>query len=186
LEKHSLEFSRYGLIAPTNIASLIQSVESAQPSALPTIYDVIKPFVDSLSARLNAYRPVHDSIQAFVQIVNGFLHDKRVEFFVGRGLSIVTPEGQSLSPAALSSGERQLVLLFSNLLVVSKQNTLFIVDEPELSLNVKWQRQLVKNLFGFTKGTNIQFVLATHSIELLSSYKEAVVRLVPIRDEPSL
>jgi len=182
LEKRSLEFSRYGLIAPTNIASLIQSVESAQKSALPTINDVIKPFVDSLSARINAYRPVHDSIEAFVHIVNSFFHDKRIEFFLGRGLSIVTPEGQNLSPSSLSSGERQLLLLFSNLLVVSKQNTIFIVDEPELSLNVKWQRQLVKHLFHFTQGTNVQFVLATHSIELLSAYKESVVRLTPISD----
>jgi energy-coupling factor transporter ATP-binding protein EcfA2 len=177
LEKRSVAFSRLGLIAPTNIASLIESIHSAQPSALSTIHDVIKPYMNSLTARLNAFQRVHDSIDAFVGIVNGFFHDKSVEFHVGRGLYIRTSEGQTLAPGALSSGERQLLLLFSNLLVASGQSSIFIVDEPELSLNVKWQRQLIRHLLAFTETTNVQFVFATHSIELLTRYKENVARL---------
>jgi ABC-type glutathione transport system ATPase component len=120
---------------------------------------------------------VYDSIKSFVDTVNGFYQDKRIDFFVRRGLQIVTTEGESLSPTSLSSGERQLLLLFSNLLLATKRNSIFIVDEPELSLNVKWQRQLIKHLFDLTRTTAVQFVFATHSIELLSRHKEDVVRL---------
>ena len=52
-----------------------------------------------------------------------------------------------------------------------------MIDEPELSLNVKWQRELTKTLLGFIVGTRTQFILATHSIELLSRRQDCVVKL---------
>jgi energy-coupling factor transporter ATP-binding protein EcfA2 len=177
LSQRSLAFSRYGLIAPTTIDPLIKAIQSARASTLPTIRDVVKPYIDGLTVRMNALQKVHDSIDAFITNVNSFLHDKNVSFHMGSGLTIATPEAQSLPPGALSSGERQLLLLFTNLFVATRQNSLFIVDEPELSLNVKWQRRLIKQLLDFTKESRIQFVFATHSIELLTRYKEFVVQL---------
>ena len=95
----------------------------------------------------------------------------------------MTSTGQVISPGSLSSGERQLLLLFSNLFVLSSQNSIFIVDEPELSLNVKWQRQLIKHLLSFTERSKVQFILATHSIELLTQYKECVLALTRINQD---
>ena len=56
--------------------------------------------------------------------------------------------------------------------------TIFIIDEPEISLNVKWQRQLIHALLELTKGSQVQFILATHSMELLSQYMGHVIKLV--------
>ncbi|WP_146055604.1 AAA family ATPase, partial [Streptomyces malaysiensis] len=55
--------------------------------------------------------------------------------------------------------------------------TIFVIDEPEISLNVKWQRSLVDALLGCAKGSEIQLILASHSIELLTAHREQVVRL---------
>ena len=55
--------------------------------------------------------------------------------------------------------------------------TIFLIDEPEISLNVKWQRVLVDTLLGLVRGTNVEFILATHSLELLASQREHVYRL---------
>lgn len=185
LDQRSLKFSRYGLIAPIDITSLAKSIESANAGALVTINDVLRPYMDGLTARLNALQRAHDSIDSLVGFVNSFFSDKKVEFLLGRGLTVATTTGQTLSPGSLSSGERQLLLLFSNLFIVSGQNSIFIVDEPELSLNVKWQRQLVKHLLDFTEQSNVQFIFATHSIELLARYKDHVLRLTSA-SQPSL
>jgi predicted ATPase len=61
--------------------------------------------------------------------------------------------------------------------VAKQRPSVFIIDEPELSLNVKWQRMLVSSLLAAAKDAQMQFVLATHSIELLARYNAYVVEL---------
>jgi predicted ATPase len=53
----------------------------------------------------------------------------------------------------------------------------FIIDEPELSLNVKWQRRLVQSLLDCTEGASVQFLMASHSMELLARHRSHVVPL---------
>jgi predicted ATPase len=77
----------------------------------------------------------------------------------------------------LSSGEKQLLLLFCNTIRARTQANIFVVDEPELSLNVKWQRQLLQSLLALVKGTGVQFVIATHSIELLAGQRDSIIHL---------
>jgi ABC-type glutathione transport system ATPase component len=77
----------------------------------------------------------------------------------------------------LSSGEGQLLFLLASTIVARERSSLFMIDEPELSLNVAWQRQLVKSLLELTRDSSVQFVLATHSIELLTRYSEFVLDL---------
>jgi energy-coupling factor transporter ATP-binding protein EcfA2 len=77
----------------------------------------------------------------------------------------------------LSSGEKQLLLLLCDTIAAREQPSIFIIDEPEISLNVKWQRRLITLLQDCIKGSRVQFFLATHSLELLTGHKEFVVKL---------
>ena len=54
-----------------------------------------------------------------------------------------------------------------------------MIDEPEISLNIKWQRELIDAMRKITKDSKNQLVIATHSIELLAQYSETVVSLAP-------
>lgn len=177
--ERSAKFSRYGLIAPTSIDTLIASIQSASPNALPAIQDVVKPFIDGLQARLDALRSVHDAVDTFVETLNRFYKDKTVSFGVKTGTVISGSGGEPLAPNVLSSGEKQLLLLFCNLLIARGQDSIFIIDEPELSLNVKWQRQLTSSLLDFGSSSRTQFMLATHSIELITRYRNCVLKLAP-------
>jgi predicted ATP-dependent endonuclease of OLD family len=71
-------------------------------------------------------------------------------------------------------------MLFCNTLPARETTCIFMIDEPEISLNVKWQRKLIQSLIELTKDKQVQFIFATHSIELLSQYRENVARLKPI------
>ena len=77
LDQRSVGFSQYGLIAPTNINRLVRSIEAAQPETLATINDVLRPYMDGLTARLNALQGAHDSIDSFVAFVNNFFTIRR-------------------------------------------------------------------------------------------------------------
>lgn len=48
--------------------------------------------------------------------------------------------------ADLSSGEKQIVSLFSHLYLSGRPNFFVLIDEPELSLSVPWQRRLLPDI----------------------------------------
>jgi energy-coupling factor transporter ATP-binding protein EcfA2 len=151
----------------------------ALPDGRLTVADeVLTPFLQSLDARLDALQDAQKVIATFLREANGFLRDKELAFRPQRGLSVRTiPDGQALRPAQLSSGERHLTLLLCNAVLARRDTRVFLVDEPELSLNVKWQRKVVSALLACTEASPVQFVMATHSLELLSEYQDCVVRL---------
>jgi energy-coupling factor transporter ATP-binding protein EcfA2 len=170
-------FSRFGLIGPLNVDPFVDALRSASASNLITLENVIAPYIDSVKARLDALEPLHEAIDAFIQIFNSFYHNKTVSFDLQKGMFVRTTWGATVPLTSLSSGERQLLLLFCNIIVARDSQSIFIIDEPELSLNVKWQRRLVDTLLEFTKLNPIQFILASHSIELTSRHASHVLKL---------
>lgn len=78
----------------------------------------------------------------------------------------------------LSSGEQQILILFSYIAFNSQDGKLFIIDEPELSLHIKWQEDFLNQLEHVTpRGT--QLILATHSPILASKKREKAMVLLP-------
>ena len=179
LELRSCLFARFGLVSTINVKPLVQGLTSAKQKVHPFIAQVVSNFIDGQRARLDALDELNALLDRFVGLINGFFIDKTIKFIVGEGITILTDSGLPLKPEYLSSGEKQLLLLFCNVLTSSDSASLFIIDEPELSLNVKWQRKLVDALHDVTSGGRCQFLLATHSIELLAKHRKQVVKLDP-------
>lgn len=77
----------------------------------------------------------------------------------------------------LSAGEKQMLSFIAY--NTFYQNTIFIIDEPELSLHVDWQRQLLPTLM--QQGTSNQFIIATHSPFIYSKYPDKEAPLIEDR-----
>ena len=176
LEDDSKALAQFGLGEVIDGDTLSKSLASANPMTLPFVVQVLGSFLDGQRARLNAVRAIYEKIRSFVTITNDYFTDKTVEYNIYDGLSIQLPDDQ-LNPDLLSSGEKHLLLLFLNVFASSGRSSLFIIDEPELSLNVKWQRTIVGSLLALSENTQCQFLMATHSIELIAKHREHVVRL---------
>ena len=176
LEGISEKFAEFDLGSVINAAHFAESLSSADELTLPVVVQVLRSFLNGQRARLSALDVLYEKMRNFVATTNEYLTDKDLELDISKGLTIRIPDGE-LNSALLSSGEQHLLLLFLNVFTSGEQPRLFIIDEPELSLNVKWQRQLVDSLLGLTRNTPCQFLLATHSIELLSRHREYVRRL---------
>jgi ABC-type glutathione transport system ATPase component len=144
---------------------------------LNVIAQVIKPYLDSNEARFAALDSLQSTLATFVDQLNTvFFRKKVVNFDLGHGVGI-SAGGQPLNPELLSSGEKQLLVLFCNVAQASDRPAIFIIDEPELSLNVDWQRHLIDALQKLAS-ENVQFIFATHSLELLSRHRNNVAKLV--------
>lgn len=181
--ERSKDFSRFGLISPPLKTEKLVNMLNNVASNKFVVWQVLKPYLDSITARLDALQETQDVLTVFVNTINEFLRDKEISLNVRDGLNIVIDGKRSLPPEQLSSGEKQLLLLLCNTLTARDKATIFIIDEPEISLNVKWQRNLIRALLDCTKGSQVQFLLATHSIELLSQYRNHVVKFENKADE---
>jgi ABC-type molybdenum transport system ATPase subunit/photorepair protein PhrA len=177
IESRTAQLAKYELATALSTAEFKSALQGRSQKQKNLAAELLQPYVKSLESRLDAVEPIYRLIDEFVRTINGFLLDKAISFKQSEGFAIHNRLGSPLQPADLSSGEQQLLLLFSYVLTAREMPSVFMIDEPEISLNIKWQRQLIQSLLDITKGARIQFMFASHSIELLSQHRKRVVRL---------
>lgn len=114
-------------------------------------------------------------LRKFEEIVNTFLQPKRIEIEDTGDVKIHSPMQQNILPTMLSSGEKQILILLIQALVREDEPVVYVADEPELSLHVKWQENLLKSLTQLTK--QIQIIVATHSPDIVGPYNDRVIDL---------
>lgn len=95
----------------------------------------------------------------------------------GGGLDIFRGE-KPLSIEMLSSGEKQLIILLTEALLQKSQNSVFIADEPELSLHIDWQRKLLSSIRDLN--SNAQIIVATHSPEIAGAWRTKLIKMEDI------
>ncbi len=125
---------------------------------------------------------IMNPIELFLDTVNEFISTsdfkKRVEINVNGRVYFRTEDNEKgMSIQYLSSGERQLLVFFANLVFGVKDTSsgIFVVDEPELSLHLSWQKVFVKKALEVNK--NVQFIFATHAPEIIGNYRNKSEKL---------
>jgi len=61
----------------------------------------------------------------------------------------------------LSSGEKQLLIILLTVLLQDQKPYVLIMDEPEISMHIEWQKSLITNILELN--SNCQIIFATHS-----------------------
>lgn len=110
------------------------------------------------------YEPMDKAQELFAQLFD----DKEwceEEDTQGTLLFKVKNTGVLLSPSQLSSGEKQLLLLLLSTLCQNRKPCVTIWDEPEISLHITWQQQLIRIMRELNP--NMQLIIATHSPSIL-------------------
>ncbi|MGO4266141.1 MULTISPECIES: AAA family ATPase [unclassified Stenotrophomonas] len=107
--------------------------------------------------------------QSFVECINRFFVDsgKCIEVDSVGSLKVFRPDETEVPLDALSSGERQLLVMFGHIYFNSfgNRSNAFVIDEPELSLHLRWQEILVDEMLA--SNSRAQFIIATHSPEIV-------------------
>ena len=121
------------------------------------------------------------SSRSFLESLNGFLHDsgKKLIFSEPDILTVELPNGRNTGAANLSSGELQLLTLFTFLYFRFGQEEEFtiIIDEPELSLHLLWQSRYLEAITD--ANPRAQFIVATHSPEIAAPFEERIIDISP-------
>lgn len=107
-------------------------------------------------------------IDQFVEVCNRYLTRKHFVFDRSSlSLEIILRDGvdegekRTVSLRELSSGEKQIVSLFSHILLSGKDKFFILIDEPELSLSVPWQETFLPDILATGRVTGL--IAVTHS-----------------------
>ncbi|WP_395600686.1 AAA family ATPase [Pseudomonas sp. B19125] len=113
-------------------------------------------------------------IKEFCETMNSFLRSSRKELTVDSvGKIKIFQGGKTVDLLSLSSGEKQLLILMAHARFGSVRGRTFIVDEPELSLHMRWQEMLVEALIAGNQDN--QFIFATHSPEIVGYHTDKCI-----------
>ena len=141
-----------------------------------TKLEVLSVYAQDAEKKLGVFDDVFFRIDLFKKLVNARFIDKEIS--IGQsGFEFVTSNGTRLSPVELSSGEQHEVVLLYELLFKVKDNSIILIDEPELSLHVAWQEEFLKDLSEMAELSRFQALIATHSPQIINDRWDLTVEL---------
>lgn len=133
---------------------------------------VLSVYLNDSEEKLKIYDDLLAKIELFVNIINqkDFAF-KSIKISSDKGFSFYqNKQQQELSLTDLSSGEQQEVVLLYELLFKTMPNTLILIDEPEISLHVLWQKAFIDDLQKIAAIKKINFLVSTHSPQIINNH----------------
>lgn len=145
---------------------ILSMVDSQSKDLLDNNYLVY--FLEQLLAVYKKQEKYDSAIKSFCKVCNKYLHEKEFIFDesnVTLRIYRKFQDGIHLNDVVqlnqLSSGEKQIVSIFSRIYLDVDKRYVILLDEPELSLSIYWQENLLPDLIN---SGNCDFLMAvTHS-----------------------
>ena len=120
-------------------------------------------------------KEIFSQVNLFISTLKSFIKDKNLIFSAGE-LSV--SNGGPIPLPKLSSGEKQLLILFIEALLQRQKPFIFLADKPELSLHIAWQRNIISAICSINP--NAQIIVATHSPEVAGKFRFAILDMEDI------
>lgn len=99
--------------------------------------------------------------KTFLDILNNLLKETNKTFSEDTFTFKINNQEYELLHSQLSSGEKQIFYILLKALIQDNKPTIFLLDEPEISLHIEWQRELLNNIR--ILNPNCQIITVTHS-----------------------
>ncbi len=140
---------------------------------------------DALKERQEFQQKAFREIDTYFNVVNSFLDKKELAYEQSQQrrvprVGLKFPDGTWSSIRVMSSGERQLLTM---LYAVNKMsgNSAVLIDEPELSLHIDWQEELLEKMMEHLGDR--QIIVCTHSPSIAAGFDDYMKEVAPIFNE---
>jgi predicted ATP-dependent endonuclease of OLD family len=168
---------RYGPYSSVRIPDIDAIYSDAVP---PDSKKFLNYFLGQLNSVIQKTQDIESTVEQFINNCNKYLsgddastatkrsanvtsNDDKVLTFDKRNLRVTVTSRRAkrkIPLDALSSGEKQMISLFAQLYLYPKKK-LVLIDEPELSLSLDWQRKILPDILSSL--TCEQVIAITHS-----------------------
>jgi predicted ATP-binding protein involved in virulence len=141
-------------------------------------------YLNDTEKKLQVFDLLLSQLELYVKIINERrFTNKSIKISKDSGIEVILNSRRKLDLAKLSSGEQQEIILLFELLFHTNQKDLIMIDEPEISLHVAWQKDFLSDLVEIQKITNSNFMLATHSPQIINDRWDLTIDLWGIANE---
>ena len=171
---------------------IIANITNASPEELKDFQDLT---IESNQIKEKNYQ----HLNLFKEIIDNFYKDTKKEIIFDDSLiknpkipllvkfidsdmpSVSDEEKEWRFITNLSSGEKQLLIIFLTIIIENNKPFILLLDEPETSLHVEWQAMLIENIQKLN--SNIQIIIATHNPLILLNRISNEIGVINIDDE---
>lgn len=135
-------------------------------------------FLENLINNYEKQNEYDEKIRDFIITCNKYLNGKKFEYNESsvevRIVNIKT--GDNINIDNLSSGEKQIISIFAKLYLDTENETIILIDEPELSLSINWQSMLIPDIVNTNRCRKL--VAVTHSPYIFDNKYEAFTKSI--------
>lgn len=150
-----------------------------------TQISVMSVYARDTVMKLEVLESLASRVELLLNILNKKFTNKKIGISRDSGMIVKGPDDQKIAINALSSGEQHEIVLLYDLLFKTSPNTLVLIDEPELSLHVSWQRSFLDDLLEVIKLAKFDVLLATHSPYIVGDRSDLMAVLSSGQMEPN-
>ena len=130
---------------------------------------VLFAYLKGLKEKFSKFSTILEKTNLFHKMLTskGFAN-KSVEISPQHGFIIKADKGDILKTHQLSSGEQNEIVMLYLLVYEVPDQSLLLIDEPENSLHVAWQKTIVDDMKEIASVKHLQIIIATHSPSIVS------------------
>jgi len=164
---------------PNDAAQLFEMEESV-PGEQDSIRAILKLYDSALVSRASREEEAFKGLRLLEDSFNRFITPKALRlvgsgFRGGRSPAVSYPNGHQIKLGVLSSGERQVLTMLFCATHMSPADGTMLIDEPEISLHVDWQRIILDEIM--RQAGDRQVIVCTHAPEVVAEHRKALVEL---------
>ncbi|MBF1525846.1 MAG: AAA family ATPase [Prevotella pallens] len=130
---------------------------------------VLFAYLKGLKEKFSKFSTILEKTNLFHKMLTskGFAN-KSVETSTQHGFRIKSNNGDVIDGYKLSSGEQNEIIMLYRLIYEVPDQGLLLIDEPENSLHVAWQKTIVDDMKEIASVKRLQIIIATHSPSIVS------------------
>lgn len=128
----------------------------------------LKVYFSDFEKKYQQYEELINSLEMFADIINRRFLFKKVYISAKEGLYVLDDEGNDIPLRKLSSGEKETLVLFYQIIFEVSKGWMLLIDEPEISLHIAWQRMFIEDMQAIVRERGIKVIIATHSVQIIN------------------
>jgi predicted ATPase len=168
-----------------SLLTAVRSIDSTSVALRGIDNSLLDIYRQVLEKRNTERRTAFQRSRDFEASVNKFLDKKTLTIGqqtvtrsrIRTAVAVSAEGGQSYGLSALSSGERQVLTMLYSASRTRFLSGVFLIDEPELSLHIDWQRIVLRELQSQSSGR--QIIACTHSPEVGADHMDEIQDFEP-------
>jgi predicted ATP-binding protein involved in virulence len=171
LEEKRKKLSKYGFLKSEETTFFDYDNIEANDTKVLSLY------IKDNEEKLSVFDSLINKIELFTNILNNRRFNfKSIEIDKDKGFIFLSKDS-NLKLTELSSGEQHEVVLLFELLFKAEENSLVLIDEPEISLHVVWQKEFLNDIQEIIELQKIDIIIATHSPQIINDRWDLTVDL---------